>query len=550
MKRSAALLGLLACAAVACADDTSFLPAWNGLTGARIAKHVEVLASDAFEGREPGTPGEEKTLRYLEQQMRAAGVAPAVDGGYRHRVPLTELKLDGTPRFAMAGGGDRTAMTFQKDFVVFAGRPAKSVDLHGLPVVFAGFGITAPEFDWDDYRDVDVEGAAVVLLRSEPGGHDDSTLFRGRALTVHGMTPTKYDLAAARGARAAIVVHIDSLAGFPWSAYAGGGGGSTQNFLAEDASLEKLDAIVHMNVDAARAMLGRAGLDLDALVRSAGRRGFVPVATGLTADVAFEAKTRAFDSYNVIGKVEGRGRPDECVIYTGHWDHVGRNPKLEGDQIFNGAVDNATGTAVVLELARAFASLREPPRRTVYFVATTAEEKGLLGAEHLARHPLVPLARTAAVLNLDALFPFGPFAAMTVPGYGSSEVEDVMAQAAARIGRVLQDDSTPEVGAYYRSDHYPFAKRGVPAVFAVGGPRTEELEDESNPVLARFTDYVTNGYHKPADEYDAETWDMAGIEGDARVFFETGWRIAQQGPLPNWRAGNEFRALRDAMRDP
>jgi Zn-dependent M28 family amino/carboxypeptidase len=263
--------------------------------------------------------------------------------------------------------------------------------------------------------------------------------------------------------------------------------------------------------------------------------------------MALTATSRAISSHNVVAKIPGSGAPDECVIYTGHWDHVGRNDSLPGpDKIFNGAVDNATGASSLIELARAWASLPVKPRRTVYFVATTAEEKGLLGSEYLASHPIVPLAKTAAVLNLDALFPFGAYSAMTVTGLGSSEIEDVAALAGARLGRILQDDSAPQLGAYFRSDHYPFAKRGVPAFFGVGNPRTEEMTD-SNPVTKRFNDYVTSGYHKVTDQYDAATWDMRGIEGDVRMYFEIGWRIADTARFPNWRWENEFRALRDAM---
>jgi Zn-dependent M28 family amino/carboxypeptidase len=257
---------------------------------------------------------------------------------------------------------------------------------------------------------------------------------------------------------------------------------------------------------------------------------------------------RTFASKNVVAAIRGAGEAEECVVYTAHWDHLGRNGALKGDQIFNGAVDNATGTAALLELAQAYAKLARAPRRSVVFVATTAEEKGLLGSEYHARHPACPLANTAAVMNLDAHFPFGAFDAMTVPGLGSSEVEGMFAKAAARLGRVLQADSEPQAGAYYRSDHYPFAKRGVPAIYAVGTPRDTTTPDPKNPVVARFVDYVTTKYHKVTDEYDAATWDLSGVEGDVKVYFEAGLEIANSAQFPNWLAGSEFRRLRDAMR--
>ncbi len=529
------------------AESAGFLPAWEGIRAADLARHIAVIASDEYEGREPGTAGEQKTLRYLEDAFRKAGAGPGFGDTYLQPVPLVELKRAGPPDFAVTGGKDVGAFVFGTDFVASAGRPLEKIALEDLPVVFAGYGATAKEFAWDDYASEDLRGAAVILLRGEPGAREDTTLFRGRALTRHGLPATKYDNAARHGGRAAIVIHTDASAGYPWTVLTSGGGGTTQNFLEDTTGEPKLDMVVHVSAPAARRMLAAVSLDLDTLIARAGRRGFRTMTTPLKASMSFSARTRRITSHNVVARIEGRAAPDECVIYTGHWDHVGRNDSLPGDKIFNGAVDNATGTAALLELAQAFAALPVKPRRTVYFVATTAEEKGLLGSEFLARHPLKPLEQTVAVLNLDALFPFGSFNAMTVTGFGSSELEDVMATAAARIGRVLQDDSSPEAGAYYRSDHYPFAKRGVPALFAVGNPRDDQAAADT-VMTARFNHYLANGYHKVDDEYDAATWDLSGVEGDVRIYFETGLRIADSKVYPNWRVGNEFRALRDEMR--
>jgi len=548
LTRSLAALPLLAIAPPLGIDPAWFETAWEGIRAADLARHIQVLASDEYEGREPGTAGEEKTLRYLEQAFRAAGAEPGVGATYLQPVPLVELKRAGKPGFAVSGEGKPGTFAFETDFIAVAGRPLESVALSRLPIVFAGLGLTAEEYGWDDYAGANVEGAAVVLLRGEPPA-GDSTVFRGRALTAHGMPNAKYDNAAAHGARAAIVVHTDEAAGYPWSVMIGGGAGSTQNFLEDSPSERKLDLVVHVNAAAARRLLAAAGLDLDSLTARAGRRGFRAIPTPLQATMSYTGKARRFTSHNVVARIVGRETPDECVIYTGHWDHVGRNPALAGDQIFNGAIDNATGTAALIELAQAFAALPQKPRRTVYFVATTAEEKGLLGSEHLARNPIVPLSRTIAVLNLDALFPFGSFDAMTVTGFGASEIEDVLAGAAARVGRVLQDDSSPEIGAYYRSDHYPFAKRGVPALFAVGNPGAAQ-SDADTVMMSKFAGYLANGYHKVGDQYDAATWDLSGVEGDVRIYFETGWRIADNERFPNWRWGNEFRALRDRMRAP
>ncbi|MGH7726688.1 MAG: M28 family peptidase [Candidatus Eiseniibacteriota bacterium] len=528
------------------ADDAAFLEAWRSIEAGDLARHIEVLASDAYEGREPGTEGEEKTLRYLEDAFRAAGAGPGSGESYLQRVPLTELRRNGPAAFSYRDRRGRTALAFEKDFVTLAGRPGHGTGFADLPLVFAGYGIVAPEYGWNDYGSLDLAGCAVLLLRGEPGSPDDSVLFRGRALTVHGMAQSKYEDAARRGARAAVVVHTDSSAGYPWSVMSGGALGTAQMFLAAGDRDPKLELVVHITETAARKLFERTGLDFDRAVAEARRPGFRARRTELSVSGTYASVRREIVSHNVIARIEGSGAPDECVIYTGHWDHVGKNDALPGDKIFNGAVDNATGTAALLELAQAFASLPSRPRRTVFLVATTAEEKGLLGSAYLAQNPPAPLERIVGVLNLDALFPFGPFNAMTVTGFGSSELEDVLAVAARRIDRVLQDDSSPEAGAYYRSDHYPFAKRGVPALFAVGGPRNEELTPES-PLYERFADYMANGYHKPGDEYDAATWDLAGVEGDVRAYFETGFRLADDDRFPNWRYGNEFRALRDRM---
>jgi Zn-dependent M28 family amino/carboxypeptidase len=548
---SAALLVLAALAASATdsfADEVAFLRSWESIRGDALGKHVEELASDAYLGRAPGTEGETKTLAYVQDAFEEAGAKPgAPGGGWLQDVPLVEVRpVAGSQRFSMKGPRGKDTFEIAKEVVVRNGRPSTGATLSGLPLVFAGYGITAPEEKWDDYAGADVAGAAVILIRAEPADSSDSTLFQGKALTTHGMPQAKSKNAGRHGAKVAIVVHTDASAGHPWSLIAGGGMGS-QIVLADDANESKVDAVVHISEPAIRRLLSRLGQNFDSLSAAARRRGFRAKRLAGSVDVSFAATTRTLTSHNVIAKVEGKIAPDEAVVYTGHWDHVGTRPSSAGpDSIFNGAIDNATGTSGVLEIARAFASLREPVRRTVYFVATTSEEKGLLGSEYLSRHPVVPLSKIAAVINLDALFPYGTYRMMVVPGFGSSEIEDVLAQAARRVDRVLVGDDQPEQGAFYRSDHYPFAEKGVPAVFAVGNPTPEAMAADTT-MQNHFTNYMQNGYHHVGDEYDAKIWDMRGIEEDVRVLFETGYRIADDSRFPNWRWGSEFRAKRDAM---
>lgn len=540
------LTAMLAAAPAAMADD-GFDAAYGSIGRDDLAGYIKTLASDEFQGRGPGSAGERITVDYLAQMFRAAGATPGMNGSYFQDVPLVEMRRERDPTFELVAGAATERLTHNQDFASFAGGAREQVSIAGAPVVFVGFGITAPEQRWDDYAGLDVRGKMVVILRGEPTvPGDDPAFFKGRELTRHGIQPTKYENAAAHGARGVIMIHTEQSAGYPWSVLASGGG-NAQMFL--DGSQEpKLDIVVHVTEATANKLFRAVGGTLETMTRKANTRGFSGVALPQQANATYSARARRIVSKNVVAMIRGVEAPDECVVYTAHWDHLGRNETLKGDQIFNGAVDNATGTAALLELAQAYSKLPRAPRRSVVFVATTAEEKGLLGGEYHARRPACALAKTAAVMNLDALFPFGPFDAMTVPGLGSSEVEAVFAKAAARIGRVLQPDSAPEVGAYYRSDHYPFAKRGVPAIFAVGNPRDTGALDPKNPVSARFIDYITTKYHKVDDEYDAATWDLAGVEGDVRVYFEAGLEIANGPFFPNWLPGNEFRGIRDDMR--
>lgn len=524
-------------------EDAGFLAAYETITAAELGHHVEVLASDEFEGRDTGTAGETKTINYLKAEFSAAGARPGNGRSYFQDVPLTEIERQDAPSLAFVKGGAAESFVYEDDFVAFAGGASAKVNLRNADVVFVGYGIDAPELGWNDYAGVDVTGKVVVALRGEPNREGDDTFFAGPALTRHGSQPTKYDTAKAHGARAVILVHTEESAGYPWSVM---GGISAKQHFIKKAGEPDLDVVMHLNEEATTRLFAAASLNFSDEFDSAAQDGFRAKALPVKVNATYNGALRKIQSKNVIAKFAGAEAPDECVIYTAHWDHVGRNDTLEGDQIFNGAVDNATGTAGLLELAEAYAALPAPPRRSVYFIATTAEEKGLLGADYYADNPICPLENTAAVINLDALFPFGPFTALTVTALGSSEVEDELAAAAKRRGRVLQDDSNPGVGAYYRSDHYPFAKRGVPAVFAVGAPLLEEITEGSD-VLARYMDYGQNKYHKVDDEYDAATWDMRGIEGDVRIFFEAGYRIANTSRFPNWRYNNQFRAIRDEM---
>lgn len=523
-----------------------FDAAYQSISEEDLARHIKTLASDAYEGRAPGTKGEKLTVAYLSREFRGIGLNPGAKDGFEQQISFAEVKRD--PKFAMSltKNGSTTEFTPFDEFVAFAGDATGKGEIVGARLVFAGYGIDAPEYGWDDYRGLNVDGAVVVLMRGEPGKDDDETYFMGRELTDHYHLETKYQLAASKGALGAITIHTEESAGWPWSLMQSGGSGAVQFFPGGGKSETQLRSSAQISEPAAKRLFAETGHDYEALTSAARRAPGAGVDLAAIADIRFNGATRKLKSSNVIAKITGREAPEECVIYTAHWDHVGVNRELEGDQIFNGALDNATGTAGLLEIAQAYAMLPQPPRRSIYFVATTAEEKGLFGAKFLAENPPCAPEKIAAVLNMDSHFPFGSHKAMTVPGFGYSEIQLEFERAAARLGRVLQPDSNPEVGAFFRNDAYPFAQRGIPSIYAVGGPLMSELTDGS-AILGRYVDYVSNKYHKPGDEFDPATWDMTGLVEDFRIFFEAGLSIAESERYPNWRYDLPYRKARDAM---
>lgn len=518
------------------------------ITGEAIAAHVEILASDAFEGRSSGTHGETLTIEYISSQFADAGVEPGMGESYFQPFQLVKRDRTGEQSLIVTGPEGVLDLELGRDYMVYTGRPGERIEVTASELVFAGFGIVAEEDGWDDYESSDLSGKTVVLFRGDPGTlTQDETLFDGIALSVHGTTSQKYERAAERGARAAIVIHTDASAGFPWSVIGEGGVGSSQYYLGDDDDA-KLDIVVHMREGAARDLLAAAGFDLDGLSQVAVQPDFSAFDLDLQADAISVGSQSSFTTNNVVGFIEGSEAPEECVVYTAHWDHVGMNEDTEGeDIIYNGAVDNAVGTSMLIEIASAFARM-EAPRRSVYFFATAAEERGLYGAEYFADNPPCEQANIVAALNMDAHFPFADrFDGMTVPGLGTSEVEDYFAEAAARYGRVLQPDPSPQAGAFFRSDHWPFIKVGIPAIFAVGGPTAEQFQSDES-IAERFGWYMTQGYHKPDDEYDPGWWRMGGIETDARIYFEAGAELANSDVFPNFTEGTAYRLLRDEMR--
>ncbi len=469
----------LACAALASLSGSPTLPVKApDITADAILAHVKVLASDRFEGRAPGTKGEDLTVAYIADEFKKAGLVPGnPDGTYVQPVPMVGVTVEPPSSLVFRKGLQARTLAFRDDVVAWTKRVQDSVSVKDSEVVFVGYGIEAPEQRWDDYKGVDLAGKTLIVLINDPPVPDpadpsklDPKTFGGRAMTYYGRWTYKYEIGAAKKAAAVLIVHETEPAAYPFAVVQGK---VTEQFdlLTPDKGMNRAAIEGWITVDQAKALFAMAGQDFDALKKQAATRAFKPVPFGVTASMTLNNRIRRIDSRNVVGKIVGSDPAlrDEFVVFTAHWDHFGVGPAVNGDTIYNGALDNATGVGGLIELARAFARLPVPPKRSLLFLAVTAEEQGLLGSDYYARHPLYPLAKTVGVINMDGLNIYGKTRDLTVVGLGQSELDDYARQAAKEQGREVRADPSPEKGSYFRSDHFPFAKQGVPAINAGGG---------------------------------------------------------------------------------
>ena len=515
---------------------------------ARLDSHVKTLSDDSFGGRGPATEGETKTVAYLIEQFRAAGLEPAGDlaNGQRawtQRVPLLKSDIVGSPTVSITQGGN--AMRMQQGEQIAIRSPLngeKQVRQTNVPLVFAGYGVTAPERQWDDFKGVDVRGKMLVVLVNDPdfeGGEGD---FGGKAMTYYGRWTYKYEEAARRGAAGLLVIHETEPASYGWATVKNSNTNTMFDIVRQNAAAEHAPIEGWIQRDVAANLFKGAGLDLEAMKAAARRKDFKPVDLKATMSTSLDAKTEVITSYNVAARVPGTARPDETVIYTAHHDHIGiGQPDANGDRIFNGAIDNATGTAHLIEQARAFAA-GPRPERTVLFLAVGAEEKGLLGSEYYAANPLYPLAKTVGVLNTDSMGVYGPARNFSTSGLAKLELLDMLISQGARMGRSFTPDPRPESGGFYRSDHFPFAKEGVPAIsFRSGNDLVEGGTERGNALSA---DYTAKRYHQQDDEWQPG-WDYRGMIADAELLNALGMQLANGTIWPNWSQDSEFRAARD-----
>ncbi|MCC5996140.1 MAG: M28 family peptidase [Oceanicaulis sp.] len=517
------------------------------ITEADFAYRISTLADDRFAGRAPGHEIGETAADWIAEEMARMGLEPAgEDGGWFQNVPLIESTLDeAVSDLDITLNGEPMGLRMGQDVVFWTQQPVDSVTLDPSGMVFVGYGVVAPEFDWDDYAGLDVTGKTVVILVNDPGyARPDSGLFNGSAMTYYGRWTYKYEEAARQGAAGAIIVHQTEPASYGWSIVRNSWSGP-QFILASAADEPFVDVEGWIQLEIAEQLFESAGLDFHALAEAAAEPGFTPVPLeGAQMTATLHNDLRTLSSRNVAGRVRGSQRPDEHVLFMAHWDHLGEQLNFAtDDDIYNGAVDNASGTAFILELAEKFAA-EEPPARSLIFVAVTAEEQGLLGSDYYAQNPLVPLNQTVGGFNFDAILPVGETEDVVVIGYGASEMEDMLREEAAARGRYLTPDPTPEAGFFYRSDHVSMARRGVPMLYAKGGNVHVEHGEEHGAAIAQA--YRVMHYHQPSDEYD-DSWDLSGYVQDGELFYALSRRLAESDEWPNWYEGNEFRGLRDAM---
>ncbi len=512
-----------------------------------LLQHIRTLSSDSFEGRFPGTRGEDLTVEYIQKQFVSLGLKPGNPGGtYIQSVPMVGTTPDSSMVLTLSKGPKSLQLKYLDDFVAWTRQEVTDTAIENSDIVFVGYGVQAPEFSWDDYKGVDVRGKTLVMLVGDPPVPDpsdpnalDPKVFGGKAMTYSGRWSYKYDIAGEKGAAGVLLVHETGAAGYPWSVVKGFSGERFE-LVVPDKYMSKPKMQSWISLDRARELFTLAGQNYDALKKNAASRSFKPVPLQVTASVKFHNKIRTINSRNVIAKLEGKDPKlkGEYVLYTAHWDHLGVGQPVNGDRIYHGAKDNAAGVAGLIELARAFTKNPVRPERSILFMSVTAEEQGLLGAAYYADHPLYPLAKTLAVINMDGPNTYGRTKDMTVVGLGYSELDDYAKKAAAAQGRVLVPDPEPEKGGFYRSDHFPFAKKGVPVLNADEG--IQFIGKPSDFGLKKRDDYTTNDYHKPSDVIKPD-WDLSGMIEDLQLLGAVGLQVANAAKYPQWKPGSEFK---------
>ena len=531
--------------------DAALAPALAAITADGLMVHTKALSDDSLEGRAPATPGEEKTIAYLQRQFTTMGLKGGMpDGSFVQKA--TFAGITGSPEASFRLGSRVMPLSFPADFIARTRHEVPVIDVDA-EMVFVGYGVDAPEYGWNDYKKVDVKGKVLVMLVNDPAVADpndstklDSTMFKGKAMTYYGRWTYKYEIATAKGAAGALIIHETGPAGYPFEVLSGSAALEQLDIATADGNKGRTKVEGWITQPKAEELFKAVGKNFATLKAAARRKDFTPVTLGATAKIHIGNTLRRVESSNVVATIEGSdaARKNEYVIYSAHWDHLGRDTTIKGDQIFNGALDNASGTAQLLEIAKGFSALPTKPARSIMFVALTAEEKGLLGAKYFAANPPVPLANVLANINMDGFSQWGRTKDVTVVGLGNSTLDDVLADVIRPFGRVVAADQEPEKGFFYRSDHFEFAKQGVPALYTEAG--VQFVGKDSTYGMKKREEYTFRDYHQPSDEVKSD-WDLAGAVEDTQVLLQVGYRVANGNVWPTWKPGTEFKAKRDSV---
>jgi len=515
----------------------------SAISTERMKEYIIELGSDNYQGRKPFSHGESLTIEYLQKCYKTIGLEPANGDSYLQEVPMVMIKGQVKSPLIIKRENEKLIMNYSDDFVAFSRKMTPELSLDNSEMIFAGYGIVAPEYGWNDYENLDVKGKTVVVLVNDPGldsGHQD--FFTGNAMTYYGRWTYKYEEAARQGAKGILIIHDDKGAGYPWSVVVNSAAVAKVYPQPSDNFMNRCELEGWIHQDKAKELFDLLALDFNAIVDKAKQPNFKGFCLNSSATVQLNNSWETNTSYNVMGMIKGREKPDEYVFYTAHWDHLGIGKVMNGDSIYNGAVDNGTSLAWLLEIAHAFKAMPSAPDRSIVFMAPTAEESGLNGSGYYADNPVFPIEKTLANINNDLMLPFGRCKDVMITGYGKSDLDDLLEMEAKKQGRYILPDPNAHTGMYYRSDHFSFARVGVPAIFARGN--NDHWEKGKEYMQEKEQWWINNCYHKPDDEYE-DWWDLSGIKQDAQLLFRVGWAIANADTYPKWKEGSEFKEIRD-----
>jgi len=545
MRKSFILLSAIAgLAMVGCNSVSDYKQAEDTINYNDLERYIDDLSDDLYGGRKPFSPEEKLTVDYIAAEFKRIGLEPANNGSYFQEVPMVQVNAKVSDKMVVNLGKESIELVKADEFTAFSRRLVKDNGVENNELVFAGFGVVAPEYNWNDYQNIDVKGKTVVVLVNDPGFYTKKEgFFNGSAMTYYGRWKYKFEEAARQGAAGCIIIHATDAAGYPWGVVRNGLFVPKLYLNSPTNYMERCQLESWWTGDAANKVFAKLGYTVDQLIDMSLKPDFKPFDMNAKVSVSIENSMSQNSSKNVMALLPGTDKADECIIYTGHWDHLGRGPKINGDSIYNGASDNAAAVAWVLEIAEAFKSLKKAPSRSVLFISVTAEEGGLMGSEYYCQNPIFPVEKTVAAFNTDVILFLGKFKDVTVTGFGQSELDDCLAEVAKDHNRYVMADQEPENGMYYRSDHFSFAKVGIPALFAKGynhvDGQTKEWTKE------KISEYWKNTYHKPSDEYVPERDNLDGLVEDSKLMFDLGYRLANSNQFPKWKTGSEFKAIRE-----